>query len=104
MVGLIDELGLPPAVVAGYDVGSRVAQAVAQAFPERVRALVVSPPLPGAGDRVLAPDAQREYWYQAFHQLSLVEEIARRAPGRGPRLPSPLLVALVRAVAAPERR
>lgn len=35
----------------------------------------MSPPLPGAGDRVLAPDAQREYWYQAFHQLSLVEEI-----------------------------
>ena len=75
VVGLIDELGLPPAVVAGYDVGSRVAQAVAQAFPERVRALVVSPPLPGAGDRVLAPDAEREFWYQAFHQLSLVEEI-----------------------------
>jgi pimeloyl-ACP methyl ester carboxylesterase len=75
VVGLIEELGLPPAVVAGYDVGSRVAQAVAQGFPERVRALVVSPPLPGAGDRVLAPDAEREFWYQAFHQLSLVEDI-----------------------------
>ena len=75
VVGLIDELGLRPAVVAGYDVGSRVAQTIAQAFPDRVRALVVSPPLPGAGDRVLSPDAQREFWYQAFHQLSLVEEI-----------------------------
>ncbi len=75
VVGLIDELGLRPAVVAGYDVGSRVAQTVARAFPDRVRALVVSPPLPGAGDRVLAPEAQREFWYQAFHQLSLIEEI-----------------------------
>ena len=75
IVGLIDELGLQPAVLVGYDVGSRVAQAVAKAFPERVRALVLSPPLPGAGDRVLTPEAQREFWYQAFHQLDLVEEI-----------------------------
>jgi hypothetical protein len=28
-----------------------------------VRALVVSPPLPGAGDRVLTADALREFWY-----------------------------------------
>jgi len=75
VVGLIDELGLGSVVMAGYDVGSRVAQAVARAFPDRVRALVVSPPLPGAGERVLTPEAQREFWYQAFHQLSLVEEI-----------------------------
>jgi pimeloyl-ACP methyl ester carboxylesterase len=80
VVGLIDELGIGPAVVAGYDVGSRVAQTLAQEFPDRVRALVVSPPLPGAGDRVLAPDAQREFWYQAFHQLSLVEEIIDGRP------------------------
>ncbi|HYB28273.1 MAG TPA: alpha/beta hydrolase [Solirubrobacteraceae bacterium] len=77
---LIDELGLGPAVIAGYDVGSRVAQAVARAFPDRVRALVLSPPLPGAGDRVLTPKAQREFWYQAFHQLSLVEEIIDGRP------------------------
>jgi pimeloyl-ACP methyl ester carboxylesterase len=75
IVGLIDELDLRPAVVAGYDVGSRVAQTIARAFPDRVRALVVAPPLPGVGDRVLAPEAQREFWYQAFHQLSLIEEI-----------------------------
>ena len=42
---------------------------------EAVRALVVSPPLPGAGERVLTADALREFWYQAFHQLSLVEQI-----------------------------
>jgi pimeloyl-ACP methyl ester carboxylesterase len=76
VVGLIDELGLGPAVVAGYDVGSRVAQTVARLLPDRVHALVVSPPLPGAGKRVLEPEAEREFRYQAFHQLS---EVARWA-------------------------
>ena len=80
VVGLIDELGLSPAVVAGYDVGSRVAQTVARSFPDRVRALVVAPPMPGAGKRVLLAEAEREFWYQAFHQLSLVEEIIDARP------------------------
>jgi pimeloyl-ACP methyl ester carboxylesterase len=43
--------------------------------PQRVRALVLAPPLPGAGDRVLTPEAQREFWYQAFHQLELAEQL-----------------------------
>jgi pimeloyl-ACP methyl ester carboxylesterase len=68
VAALIDE----PAVIGGYDVGSRVAQAVA---PEKVRALVLAPPLPGAGDRVLTAEAQREFWYQAFHQLELAEQL-----------------------------
>jgi pimeloyl-ACP methyl ester carboxylesterase len=75
VLGLIDELQLGPAVIAGYDVGSRIAQAAARARPDLVRALVVSPPLPGAGDRVLSPDAQREFWYQAFHRLGLAEQL-----------------------------
>jgi pimeloyl-ACP methyl ester carboxylesterase len=75
VVGLIRELGLEPPVIAGYDIGSRIAQAIARDTPEAVRALVVSPPLPGAGERVLVPEAQREFWYQSFHQLSLVEEV-----------------------------
>jgi pimeloyl-ACP methyl ester carboxylesterase len=32
---------------------------------------VIAPPLPGIGDRILQPEAQREFWYQAFHQLDL---------------------------------
>lgn len=75
VVGLVEELGLEPVVLAGYDVGSRVAQAVARSRPDLVRGLVVSPPLPGAGDRVLSADAQPEFWYQAFHQLALVEKL-----------------------------
>jgi pimeloyl-ACP methyl ester carboxylesterase len=81
VVGLIDELGLEPAVIAGYDVGSRLAQHIARETPDRVRALVVAPPLPGVGDRVLSADAQREYWYQHFHRLGMIEDII---DGRGP--------------------
>ena len=75
VAGLVEELALGPVVVAGYDVGSRVAQMLARTRPELVRALVIAPPLPGVGERVLSPDAQREYWYQAFHQLELAEQL-----------------------------
>ncbi|SOD98408.1 alpha/beta fold hydrolase [Blastococcus haudaquaticus] len=71
VIGLLDELGLGPVVLAGYDIGSRIAQLIAGRFPDRVRALVVTPPLPGAGQRLLGPDVHREFWYQHFHRLEL---------------------------------
>jgi len=80
VLGLIDELGLDRPVVAGYDVGSRVAQAMARLRPDAVRALVLSPPLPGAGERVLSPDAHREFWYQHFHRLALADELVDGRP------------------------
>jgi pimeloyl-ACP methyl ester carboxylesterase len=80
LAGLLDELGLGTVVAAGYDVGSRVAQRIAADAPERVRALVIAPPLPGVGERVLGPDPQREYWYQAFHRLELPEQIVDGRP------------------------
>src|SRR5438105_15044722 len=52
VVGLIEELGLERPVIGGYDIGSRIAQAVARDRPDLVRALVVSPPLPGIGERI----------------------------------------------------
>lgn len=75
IVGLVNELGLTGVVLAGYDVGSRVAQGVARMHPHLVKALVLSPPLPGVGDRVLSPHAIHEYWYQAFHQLPIAERM-----------------------------
>jgi pimeloyl-ACP methyl ester carboxylesterase len=75
VVGLINELGLTDVVLAGYDVGSRVAQSVARMHPHLAKALVLSPPLPGAGDRVLSPHAQHEFWYQAFHQLPIADRL-----------------------------
>jgi pimeloyl-ACP methyl ester carboxylesterase len=80
VLGLVDELGLANPVLAGYDIGSRIAQAAARAAPERVRALVISPPLPGGGRRVLEPEAQREFWYQPFHNLRLVEDLLDGRP------------------------
>ena len=75
VIGLIDELDLEQVLLAGYDIGSRIAQTLARAAPDRVQALVLAPPLPGPGDRVLAAEAQREFWYQAFHQLELAEQL-----------------------------
>jgi pimeloyl-ACP methyl ester carboxylesterase len=39
VVGLIEELGLDHPVIGGYDIGSRIAQALAQSRPDLVRAL-----------------------------------------------------------------
>jgi pimeloyl-ACP methyl ester carboxylesterase len=75
VLGLIAELGLERPVVAGYDVGSRTAQQLARAAPAQIGALVVAPPMPGIGDRVLTPEAQTEFWYQPFHRLELSERL-----------------------------
>ena len=75
VTGLVDELGLGSVLLAGYDIGSRIAQTVARQSPERVRALVVTPPVPGAGQRLLGPDVAPEFWYQHFHRLDLSERL-----------------------------
>jgi pimeloyl-ACP methyl ester carboxylesterase len=80
VLGLMRELELGPAVVAGYDVGSRVAQQMAREAPDAVRALVLAPPLPGAGERVLSEGAVREFWYQSFHRLDLAERLIDGSP------------------------
>jgi pimeloyl-ACP methyl ester carboxylesterase len=80
VAGLIEEAGLDTPVIAGYDIGSRVAQTLARERPELVRALVVSPPLPGVGERVLSADSMREFWYQSFHRLDLIERMIDGRP------------------------
>jgi pimeloyl-ACP methyl ester carboxylesterase len=80
VAGLIDELGLERVVVGGYDIGSRIAQALAHRLPGRIVGLVLSPPLPGVGDRILEEHAQREFWYQAFHQLDLIDDLVDGKP------------------------
>jgi pimeloyl-ACP methyl ester carboxylesterase len=81
VIALIGELGLRDVVIAGYDIGSRIGQTVAADRPDLVRGLVIAPPLPGIGDRILSADAQREFWYQSFHQLALAEELVDGKPG-----------------------
>jgi pimeloyl-ACP methyl ester carboxylesterase len=80
IAGLIAELGLRRPVLAGYDIGSRTAQAIARDRPDLVSALVLSPPLPGIGARILGPDAQREFWYQPFHRLEVCTELIDGRP------------------------
>ena len=80
LIGLIDELALGRPVIAGYDIGSRIAQAIARDRPDLVRALVIAPPLPGIGDRILAPRAQREFWYQSFHNVELSTQLVDGQP------------------------
>ncbi|MET3806558.1 pimeloyl-ACP methyl ester carboxylesterase [Nakamurella sp. UYEF19] len=75
VVGLVDELDLRRPVIAGYDIGSRIAQAVARDHPDVVGSLMVSPPLPGIGDRILGPPSQPEFWYQGFQRLPLSDEL-----------------------------
>ena len=75
ILGLIDELGLTSPVIAGYDIGSRITQTIAREAPGRIRSIVICPPVPGAGRRVLDPDLQREFWYQHFHHLDLATEL-----------------------------
>ena len=81
VAGLIAELGLTQPVIVGYDIGSRIAQTLAAERPDLVRALVISPPVPGIGGRILSPDAQREFWYQQFHRLDLATELIDGHPG-----------------------
>lgn len=80
VAGLITELGLDRPVVFGYDVGSRVAQALARDRPDLVRALVLTPPVPGVGTRVFGLGPMREFWYQSFHRLALPEELIDGKP------------------------
>lgn len=71
VIALMDELGLKGAVICGYDVGSFIAQTIASMRPDLVKALVISPPLPGAGKRVLQLKEAMEFWYTNFHNLDL---------------------------------
>ena len=77
---LITTLGLERPVVAGYDIGSRIAQTLAQRRPELVGALVITPPVPGVGPRVFGPGPLREFWYQQFHRLPLSEHLVDGDP------------------------
>jgi pimeloyl-ACP methyl ester carboxylesterase len=80
VIALVEELGLDRPVLVGYDIGSRIAQAIARSQPELIEGLVVAPPLPGIGKRVFSEQAQAEFWYQAFHRLPVIEELIDGKP------------------------
>ncbi|GAA4465932.1 alpha/beta hydrolase [Phytohabitans houttuyneae] len=80
IIGLIEELGLDRPVLCGHDIGSRIALAVVRRRPDLVRAMVLTPPLPGIGERILAPSAHQEFWYLGLHQLPLADELIDGRP------------------------
>ncbi|WP_410785913.1 alpha/beta fold hydrolase [Kribbella sp. C-35] len=80
VAALVEELGLERPVLAGYDIGSRIAQGIARTQPELIEGLVIAPPLPGIGKRVFSEQAQAEFWYQAFHRLPVIEEMIDGKP------------------------
>ncbi|WP_084622449.1 alpha/beta fold hydrolase [Demequina oxidasica] len=54
------------AVIGGYDIGSRIAQAALRLDPLRFSGAVLTPGYPGIGDRAGAPELAATFWYQHF--------------------------------------
>lgn len=70
VVALMDALGIPRAVLAGFDWGARTACVVAALWPERVKALVSAGGYLVTDVRAqrdpLPPKAERTWWYQFY--------------------------------------
>ena len=76
ITSLLDHLGIGQAVLAGHDIGAAVAQVLACTVPQRVLALALfNPSYPGVGARRFEPAAQREFWYQHFHNLPWADQL-----------------------------
>ncbi|MBA2681020.1 MAG: alpha/beta hydrolase [Ktedonobacteraceae bacterium] len=76
VLALLDALQIEKVVVAGYDIGGRVATTLARTAPQRVQALIFSNAFyPGFGTRPLEPEAQKERWYQHFHTIEQADQI-----------------------------
>ncbi|MFJ6678580.1 alpha/beta fold hydrolase [Microbacterium sp. NPDC091382] len=69
LLSLLDDAGVADGVViAGYDIGSRIAQAALRADPGRFVGAVLTPAYPGIGDRTASPALASTFWYQHFHR------------------------------------
>ena len=71
LVEIINSHNLKRPIVAGYDIGSRIAQSIALNSPDKIGGLVVTPAYPGIGNRIAAPELQPIFWYQHFHRLDV---------------------------------
>jgi pimeloyl-ACP methyl ester carboxylesterase len=70
IIGLMDALKIPKAILAGFDWGARTADIMAALWPKRCRGLVsVSGYLIGSqasGKAPLPPEAELQWWYQFY--------------------------------------
>jgi pimeloyl-ACP methyl ester carboxylesterase len=79
VVAVLDHLGIERFALAGHDVGSAVAPAVARRVPGRAAGLALfNPTHPYIGERRNAPEVQRELWHHAFHALPWSHAVAGR--------------------------
>ncbi|QCQ17173.1 alpha/beta fold hydrolase [Microbacterium sp. RG1] len=69
-----------PAVVVGYDIGSRIAQAMLRQAPDRFAGAVLTPGYPGIGARAGAPELADRFWYQHFHRSGLASRLIDGSP------------------------
>ncbi|GJH13255.1 alpha/beta fold hydrolase [Caballeronia novacaledonica] len=75
VAALMDEFELEDAILVGYDIGGFTVQALAQKRPDLVAALVLAPPIPGVGRRVLEVSPINEFWHATFFRTALVEQV-----------------------------
>jgi pimeloyl-ACP methyl ester carboxylesterase len=62
-------------VIAGYDIGSRIAQAALHLAPQRFAGAVLTPAYPGIGDRSADPSLAPVFWYQHFHRAPIASHL-----------------------------
>jgi len=75
VIALMDELELTDAILVGYDIGGFTVQGVAHKRPDLVAALVLAPPIPGVGRRILEVSPVNEFWHATFFRTTLVEQV-----------------------------
>lgn len=68
-----------PLLLVGYDIGSRIAQAMMRLDASRIGGAVLTPGYPGIGTRATASDVAPRFWYQHFHRTPVA---ARLLDGR----------------------
>lgn len=62
-------------VIAGYDIGSRIAQAALRLDPARFDGAVLTPGYPGIGERAADPALASVFWYQHFHREPVAAQL-----------------------------
>lgn len=67
-------------IIAGYDIGSRIAQAALRAAPQKFDGAVLTPGYPGIGSRAALPEFASTFWYQHFHRKQLSVDLIDGRP------------------------
>jgi len=81
MIALLDALGLERVGVVAHDVGGAVAQAMAQAAPDRLAGLFFFSFIhPGVGERFFSPDRLHNIWYMFFHENEFAPALVGATP------------------------